>query len=168
MEGEIVRTLNELYLGQPWHPVSHPQSITAGQQRALDNARDAVRRFGTPPVELAGSGALEEVRVLSDYAGESATVAPLDFDNINSLSLPDEGFKPVPLDALGGDAGRRIVERLHDMMLSKSEGRARIESEGPRKLYTDPALRDPKLHVQLLRALERRNLSIFTATSVAT
>ncbi|CAK0807851.1 unnamed protein product, partial [Prorocentrum cordatum] len=161
MEGEIVRTLNELYLGQPWHPVSHPQSITAGQRQALDNIRDTVRRFGAPPEGLTGSGALEELRVLSDYAGESATVAPLDFDNINSLSLPYEGFKPVPLDALGGDAGRKIVERLHGMMLPQSEGRARIESEGPRKLDTDPALRGPKLYVQLLRILERRNLLDF-------
>ncbi|CAK0860328.1 unnamed protein product, partial [Prorocentrum cordatum] len=158
MEGEIVRTLNELHLGQPWHPASHPQSIAAGQRLAQDNVRDAVRRFGSPPEGLTGSGALEELRALSDYAGESATVAPLDFDNINSLSLPDEGFKPVPLDALGGDAGRKIAERLHGMMLSQSEGRARIESEGPGKLYTDPALRNPKLYVQLLRILERRNL----------
>ncbi|CAK0857324.1 unnamed protein product [Prorocentrum cordatum] len=101
---------------------------------------------------LTSSGALEELRVLSDYAGESATVAPLDFDNINGLSLPDAGFKPVPLGALGGDAGREIVERLHDMMLSQSEGRARIQSEGPRKLCADPALRNPKLCIQLLRA----------------
>ncbi|CAK0826729.1 unnamed protein product [Prorocentrum cordatum] len=130
MEGEIVRALSELYLGQPWHPVSHPQSFTAGQRQALDNVRDAARRFGAPLEGLTGSGALAEFRVLSDYAGESATVAPLDFDNINSLSLPDEGFMP-------------------------SEDRARIESEGPRKLYADPALRNPKLHVQLLPALER-------------
>ncbi|CAK0810952.1 unnamed protein product, partial [Prorocentrum cordatum] len=156
MEGEIVRTLNELYLGQPWHPVSHPQSITAGQQQALDKARDAVRRFGAPPEGLIGSGALEELRVLSDHAGENATVAPLDFDNINSLSLPDGGFKPVPLDTLGGDAGRRIVERFHDMMLPQSGCRARIESEGPRKLYTDPALRNPKLHVPDKVALASR------------
>ncbi|CAK0830815.1 unnamed protein product, partial [Prorocentrum cordatum] len=161
MEGEIIRTLNEMYLGQPWHPVSHPQSITAGQRQALDNVRDAVRRFGAPLEGLIGSGALEELRVLSDYAGESATVAPLDFDKINSLSLPNEGFEPVPLDTLGGDAGRKIVERLDGMMLPQSEGRARIESEGPRKLYTDPALRNPKLHVQLLRTLERRNLFDF-------
>ncbi|CAK0877157.1 unnamed protein product, partial [Prorocentrum cordatum] len=159
VEGEIIRTLNELYLGQPSPPVGHPQPITAGQQRALDNARNAVRRFDAPPEGLTGSGALEEPRVLSDYAGESATVAPLDFDNINSLSLSDEGFKPVPLDTLGGGAGRRIVERFHEMMLPQSEGRARIESEGPRKLYTDPALRDPKLHksVKLRLILDGRH-----------
>ncbi|CAK0887025.1 unnamed protein product, partial [Prorocentrum cordatum] len=104
-----------------------------------------------------------ELRVLSDYAGESATVAPFSFDNINSLSLPDEGFTPVALGTLGGGAGRKIVERLHDMMLSQSEGRARIESDGPRKLYIDPALRNPKLYIQLLRILERRNLMDYYA-----
>ncbi|CAK0849158.1 unnamed protein product [Prorocentrum cordatum] len=154
----VVNTLNELYVGQPCRHGDHSQPVFAGQQRALDNVRDAVRRFGKPPEGLTGSGALEELRVLSDYAGESATVAPFSFDNINSLSLPDEGFALVALDTLGGGAGRKIVERLHDMMLSQSEGRARIESDGPRKLYIDPALRNPKLYIQLLRILERRNL----------
>ncbi|CAK0856156.1 unnamed protein product [Prorocentrum cordatum] len=158
MVSEVVNTLNELYVGQPCRHGDHSQAVSAGQQRALDNVRDAVRRFGKPPEGLTGSGALEELRVLSDYAGESATLAPFSFDNINSLSLPDEGFTPVALDTLGGGAGRTIVERLHDMMLSQSEGRARIESDGPRKLYSDPALRNPKLYIQLLRVLERRNL----------
>ncbi|CAK0871377.1 unnamed protein product, partial [Prorocentrum cordatum] len=158
MVSEVVNALNELYVGQPCRHGDHSQPVSAGQQRALDNVRDAVRRFGKPPEGLTGSGALEELRVLSDYAGESATVAPFSFDNINSLSLPDEGFTPVALDTLGGGAGRKIVERLHDMMLSQSEGRARIESDGPRKLYIDPALRNPKLYIQLLRILERRNL----------
>ncbi|CAK0826016.1 unnamed protein product [Prorocentrum cordatum] len=127
--------------------------------RLLRQWRDAVASFTEEAfVDWHIPGALEELRVLSDYAGESAAVAPFSFDNINSLSLPDEGFTPVALDTLGGGAGRKIVERLHDMMLSQSEGRARIESDGPRKLYIDPALRNPKLYIQLLRILERRNL----------
>eukprot|EP00959_Pyramimonas_sp_CCMP1952_P050167 1048285-Pyramimonas_sp.AAC.1 len=43
-------------------------------------------------------------------------------------------------------------------MLSQSEGRARIESEGPRKLCADPALRNPELCAQLLRTPERGKL----------
>ena len=158
MINEVIGTLNDLYVGSQGSAAGCHQPATSRQRLALDCIRSAVRRFGKPPEWLTGPGALEELRVLSDYAGESATVAPLNFDNVNSLSLPAEGAVPVALETLGDGAGRTIVDRLHSMMLSSSEGWARVASEGPRKLCGDLVLRSPKLYVQLLRIRERRNM----------
>ena len=132
----------------------------------LASIEEAARRFGAPPTDLDGPGALEELRVHGDYAGDSCTIAPLGFDNVNSISLPPVGSCPVPVEQVGGGAGRYIAERLSSMVLPSALGRARIRDEGPRRLYTDPALRSPRLYKALLGLLMERNLLDFYTGSV--
>ena len=103
MINEVIGTLNDLYVGSQGSAAGCHQPATSRQRLALDCIRSAVRRFGKPPEGLTGPGALEELRVLSDYAGESATVAPLNFYSINQQPLAPVGGRQA-----GGtrDAGR--------------------------------------------------------------
>ena len=81
-----------------------------------------------------------------------------------SPSLP-VGPCPVPVEQVGGGAGRYIAERLSSMVLPSALGRARIRDEGPRRLYADPALRSPRLYKVLLGLLMERNLLDFYTES---
>ena len=65
---EAVTSLNEIYgfYGDAGATVG---STTSAQRLALENIRDAVVRFGAPPPDLSGPGALRELRVETTYGG---------------------------------------------------------------------------------------------------
>ena len=61
---DIVDTLNEMYTGRPAraiHTVAGHQP-TAAQQKSLGVIADAVAEFGSPPDDITGAGALQELR----------------------------------------------------------------------------------------------------------
>ncbi|CAK0824742.1 unnamed protein product, partial [Prorocentrum cordatum] len=122
---------------------------------------DAVRRFGEPPLDLDGPGALAELRVSQAHRGEAVAIAPVGFDNVDRISLPAATTSPQTLEHLAGDVGRKIADRLQDLLLPREQGLDRVRTEGPRRLYVDPNLRNPKLYQRVLRRLVDSNLVSF-------
>eukprot|EP00972_Heterocapsa_arctica_P072286 10677243-Heterocapsa_arctica.AAC.1 len=86
-------------------PVQHrevPAAPSLGQRLCLDRIRQAVADVGPRPSDLTGQEALSALLAKRGYAGETATLAPLDVD---LLSLPVVGNHPVPLEDLLSDRG---------------------------------------------------------------
>ena len=113
---EVVKTLNEMYTGQDGPHTQDAVPPTAAQSQAVSAIRAAVHRFGQPPEGLSGAGALGELRVQAVYGGESAVLAPISFENIDRLALPAPNSQPIALEVLGGEAGRKIADRLKQMV----------------------------------------------------
>ncbi|CAK0880469.1 unnamed protein product [Prorocentrum cordatum] len=165
MVNEIVVTLNDMYLGGSGHDDlprrAAGEPLLAVHAEVHRELEDAVRRFGEPPMDLDGPGALAELRVSQAYHGEAVAIAPVGFDNVDRISLPAATTSPQTLEHLAGDVGRVIAKRLQDLLLPREQGLDRIRTEGPRRLYVDPNLRNPKLYQRVLRRLVDSNLVSF-------
>ncbi|CAK0905964.1 unnamed protein product, partial [Prorocentrum cordatum] len=162
MVNEIVVTLNDMYLGGSGHD-DLPRRAAGDPLLAVHvevhrELEDAVRRFGEPPLDLDGPGALAELRVSQAHHGEAVAIAPVGFDNVDRISLPAATTSPQTLEHLAGDVGRTIADRLQDLLLPREQGLDRIHTEGPRRLYVDPNLRNPKLYQRVLQRLVDSNL----------
>ena len=72
---EVVKTLNEMYTGQDGPHTQDAVPPTAAQSQAVSAIRAAVHRFGQPPEDLSGAGALGELRVQAVCGGVSAVLA---------------------------------------------------------------------------------------------
>ncbi|CAK0889881.1 unnamed protein product [Prorocentrum cordatum] len=86
--------------------------------KSLRNARevhreleDAVRRFGEPPMDLDGPGALAELRVSQAHHGEAVAIAPVGFDNVEILRQ----------DRCTGDTLRRVISHCTSRGLIRRE-----------------------------------------------
>eukprot|EP00959_Pyramimonas_sp_CCMP1952_P061565 1286538-Pyramimonas_sp.AAC.1 len=88
-------------------------------------------------------------------------LAPVGFDNVGRISLPSAATSPRDLESLAGDVGRKIADRLEDLLLPRERGLDRVRTEGPRRLHVDPNLRNPKLHRKVLQRLAEANLVSF-------
>ena len=152
MVSEAVVALNEMY-GFYGNVGATGGKATSAQQLALENIRDAAARFGAPPPDLSGPGALRELRVETTYGGDSTTVAPVTFTSVNRLALPSGGSAPIDLETLAGDSGREISHRLAEMCFSREQGLERIRSHGPKSVYLDPNLNSPRLYRMVLEKL---------------
>ena len=129
--------------------------------------RTAVRRFGAPPSDVAGPGALEELQVCRSYQGDALAVEPVHFDNVDRISLPKAGTAPTALTALGGgEAGQQVVDRLEKMLLFREEGLTRAKEFGPGRVYVDPNLRNPRLYRKVAKRLMDSNPVAFYDSSV--
>ena len=158
-------TLNEMFCGcSDEGDSSHPP--TAAQSESASRLWASAKAFGPPPPGLSGPGALEALRVTQSYSGESATIAPLRSDNVESVSLPGKKHPPVDMLGISRDTGQKLIQRLKALELSQEQGRASIEASGPTKLYVDPALRNPRLYARLLRRLHDIGLVEYHATCI--
>ena len=110
--GDCVAALNLLHNGS-WSSDQPTRSeLSLAQRTALAHVQACVRGVGKPP-PLTPAGALTELCGSPGYTGaelSDCTVVPLD---INRLSLPAEGHRPLGLGELwGGPAGRKWVEEF--------------------------------------------------------
>ena len=109
--------------------------------------------FGAPPGDLDGPGALRELRAARSYQADAATIAPLSLDLVDDISLPAAGSQPSPLLGAASGVGHRIAERLHQLVLPKADALQLLRKAGPARVYTDPALKNPRTNAWVLRQL---------------
>ncbi|CAK0822697.1 unnamed protein product, partial [Prorocentrum cordatum] len=168
MVEEMTDALNDLW-GCP--PVARRQAPAgmpvpaAGHALVLSELRQAAVRFGPCPEGLDGPGALEELRISQSYEGDATLVAPVSFDLVDSISLPPAGSQPAALEAIDEMAGQNIARRLKELLLPQQLGMERIKEVGPRRLYTDPALRNPRLYKMVVRRLMSAGLVDFSSSA---
>ncbi|CAK0864825.1 unnamed protein product, partial [Prorocentrum cordatum] len=168
MVEEMTDALNDLW-GCP--PVARRQAPAgmpvpaAGHALVLSELRQAAVRFGPCPEGLDGPGALEELRISQSYEGDATLVAPVSFDLVDSISLPPAGSQPAALEAIDEMAGQNIARRLKELLLPQQLGMERIKEVGPRRLYADPALRNPRLYRMVARRLMSAGLVDFSSSA---
>ena len=81
------------------HSLSRRSTAQAGALRWVE---DVVSAFGPCPDDLAGPGALQELRAMPSYDGEAVCVASL---RVDLVSLPGPGSALMALPDLCGDEG---------------------------------------------------------------
>ena len=115
MAEEAVTTLNEMH-GGPRGPKCSNSRPTAGQAASLAHILNCAHELGSPPEDMDGQGALAELLAKQSYSGVGAPVAIAPFD-VELISLPAEGSRPVGIVTARGYAGRKIVEGLLSKVL---------------------------------------------------
>ena len=159
---DAVHALNSMYFGpRGWDGVSPgrcPQELHEPQREVLQNLLEDVRILGPPPNEMTSQRAREELLASSmDYAGVTDTRvgSKASFD-LDLLSLPNDGFKPVPLNlVLEGEAADCLNHFDSKMLLDAPLWGQRCDSVCKIGMYTDPALKGQGgllFVVKLLRA----------------
>ncbi|CAK0808579.1 unnamed protein product [Prorocentrum cordatum] len=168
MVEEMTVALNELWGCPPAARRQAPAGTpvpAAGHALVLSELRQAAVRFGPCPEDLDGPGALEELRISQSHEGDATLVAPVSFDLVDSISLPPAGSQPVALETIDEMAGQNIAHRLKELLLPRQLGMERIKEAGPRRLYTDPALRNPRLYATVARRLMNAGLVDFSSSA---
>ncbi|CAK0843088.1 unnamed protein product [Prorocentrum cordatum] len=164
MVNDMATTLNELWGCQaPGRGQAPAGSSTpsAGHEQVFRVLREAASRFGPCPADLGGPGALEELRIFQSYEGDATMVAPVSFGTVDSISLPAAGARPTPMVDIDEVAGQNIARRLQELFLPRQLGLERLQEAGPRRLYTDLALRNPRLYAEVVRWLQDAGLVDF-------
>ena len=132
---------------------------TVAQQIALDGIGKSVGRFGRPPSDLSGPGALRELRARHGYTSSACTVAQISLNTLDLVSLPSEALRPKALEDVAKSRGQELGDLMLTHALTESEARERMMKLGVKKPHTDPALlRNPKLYAKLLNMLHSRGL----------
>eukprot|EP00959_Pyramimonas_sp_CCMP1952_P035617 745812-Pyramimonas_sp.AAC.1 len=75
---------------------------SAAQQSCLARIEQAHRELGSPPADLHGQGALEELLSKQSYGGVAGTVFPLEVERV---ALPSLQRRPARIQDVGGSAG---------------------------------------------------------------
>ena len=143
-----VTALNEMYCGPDGRKCVHAHP-SAAQTASLDFLLNEARDLGPPPDDLSCQGALTELLAKHSYSGTPVTVAPFDVDEI---SLPPAGGRPVDIVQAAGESGRKIVEGLLSKVLPPEQARAKLEAAGLKKAYSDPIFkRKPQVYARFLQ-----------------
>ncbi|CAE7946497.1 unnamed protein product [Symbiodinium sp. KB8] len=106
------------------------------QQEALDFVSKAVSAMGSPPEGLTCSEALRQLRATSGYVEDQATGALAPYVPGN-VSLPEEGWRPIALDALWGQDGRESVGSYVQQQLLPAD---EVETSKNLRLFTNMSL----------------------------
>ena len=147
---DTARTLWELERGADWpEHLGCPSSSLTKEEMA--HLRGMVRQLGRPPDSMSPRGAFSALQGSSDYTGERCDLAPMDID---SLSIPDCGFKARPLEELMGQEGADFVaEFIKSCVLPEQQQRDGLQKLNLRRPYSDPRLRDVAKRGALLRRM---------------
>ena len=133
------------------------------QQEALDFVSKAVSAMGSPPEGLTCSEALRQLRATSGYVEDQATGALAPYVPGN-VSLPEEGWRPIALDALWGQDGRESVgSYVQQQLLPADEARCRLRACGVGRPYGDPRLKHPRTYGDFVKRLAQSNLVDFSS-----
>ncbi|CAK0863277.1 unnamed protein product, partial [Prorocentrum cordatum] len=150
-----IATLNELHGGSN-HPSGSNLQPSAAQLACLERIEQAHRDLGTPPADLHGQGALEELLSKQSYGGSAGAVAPLEVERV---ALPSLQRRPARIQDVGGSAGAKVLEVLKSLVRTSEEGEAEEERQQLRRAYNDPLIRQkPKEYAKLLRMLHERGI----------
>ena len=133
------------------------------QQEALDFVSKAVSAMGSPPEGLTCSEALRQLRATSGYVEDQATGALAPYVP-GTVSLPEEGWRPIALDALWGQDGRESVgSYVQQQLLPADEARCRLRACGVGRPYGDPRLKHPRTYSDFVKRLAQSNLVDFSS-----
>ena len=143
LQSEMVVALNELSGNSDG---SSRSTTNACQREALQHIAKCAARFGEPPADMHGQGALQELLSKTTYVGEPSSVVPLD---VSALALPESGFAPVDLCSVGEEYGKEVSRRLCEKVLP--EHLLTVEAKQTIRPYVDPVLRQrPKVYGRLI------------------
>ena len=82
-------------------------------------------------------------------------IARVTFDRVDLISLPSEGSTPRPLSELIGDASLSISRRLQEFLLPRERGLAWVAERAPKRAYTDPTLKSPRVYTRFCNVFKR-------------
>ena len=151
---DVVGSLNDLWCGAGDGSVFDHERPSLAQDQVLSRVGAAVDRFGEPPPDMTGPGALEALRVCGPGGYESDAQGTRAAYDSSPLSLPKEGTSPTPLETLWGDGGREFVVGFCDTQVSpSSRASAQLEHLGLERCYTDPVVQKPRHWTKFLRRL---------------
>ena len=162
-----IRALNSMYgSAGPQKPcLSLEEQLhgeAAAQWSCLEFIQHSVQQMGKPPTDLDCRGALRALQTASGYEGDQPSGSLASF-NIEAISLPDPGWKPIDLAELWGDDGRHQVnEFVSNQLLPPEIARAKLGACGVKKPYSDPLLRQGRVYHSFLNRLHQSSLVDFS------
>lgn len=162
-----IRALNSMYgSGGPQKPcLSLEEQLhgeAAAQWDSLEFIQHSVQQMGKPPTDLDCRGAVRALQTASGYEGDQPSGSLASF-NIEDISLPDPGWRPIDLADLWGDDGRHQVnEFVSNQLLPPEIARAKLGACGVKKPYSDPLLRQGRVYQSFLKRLHQSSLVDFS------
>ena len=162
-----IRALNSMYgSGGPQKPcLSLEEQLhgeAAAQWDSFEFIQHSVQQMGKPPTDLDCRGALRALQTASGYEGDQPSGSLASF-NIEDISLPDPGWRPIGLADLWGVDGRRQVnEFVSNQLLPPEIARAKLGACGVKKPYSDPLLRQGRVYQSFLKRLHQSSLVDFS------
>lgn len=136
------------------------------QEESQQMIRSAIKELGAPPRDLKPAVALRELCMAKCYDGERTDLVPLD---VSKLALASDGNQPSSLhDLLGRDGSSFLEWFLHECVLNKKVAEDVRRSRNLRRVYNDPALRDFKTYLRLVKKLHAAGMVDFGLERIAT
>ncbi|CAK0899236.1 unnamed protein product [Prorocentrum cordatum] len=150
-----IATLNELH-GASEDLDSTSLRPSSAQLSCLARIEQARRELGSPPADLHGQGALEELLSKQSYGGVAGAATPLEVERV---ALPSLQRRPARIQDVGGSAGAEALEVFKSLVRAPEDGAAEEERQQLRRAYNDPIVRQkPKEYAKLLRKLHERGI----------
>ncbi|CAE7316484.1 unnamed protein product [Symbiodinium necroappetens] len=102
--------------------------------------------LGAPPGDLTVPEALRSLRC-GGYTDLGQSVGALTNYQPDLVSLPEAGWQPINLDALGGKVrGRSISSFIQEQLLPAETAHMKVKDSGVERPYSDPRFRDPRVY----------------------
>lgn len=128
------------------------------QWDSLAYIKKMVQQMGKPPSDLSCRGALQLLQAASGYTGDQPVGALASF-NLEAVSFPSPGWRPIDLaDIWGSDGQRKVNEFVSNELLPPEIAKTRLDAVGLKRPYCDPLLRQGKTYHEFLRRLSDSNL----------
>ncbi|CAK0857169.1 unnamed protein product, partial [Prorocentrum cordatum] len=120
-------------------------AVLGCRQQCPARVADSVSQLGPPPGDPQPLAALQELQAVLSYDGSLSTRA--EAMGVSRLSLPPPGDHPVALERLlGAEVFDSVYRVISCKVLPKTKVLQQKQSAGFEKPYSDPCLRDPRLH----------------------
>ena len=110
------------------------------QWDSLAHIEKMVQQMGKPS-DMTCRGALRSLQAASGYMGDQPVGSLASF-NLEAVSLPTPGWKPIDLaDIRGSNGQQRVNEFVSSELLPPEIAKTRLEALGLKRPYSDPLLR---------------------------
>ena len=134
---------------------------SVAQREVQAFVKDAILMMGQPPA-LSCAGALRQLRVADGYMDDQTVGSVANYDP-EKVSLPSDGWKPIPLAELWGRNGRgRVDNFVRDQLLPPDVAQELVAASGVKQLYFDRRLKQRKVYAQFLKRMASSNLVDFS------
>ena len=143
--------LNSMYNGAGVSPLGGGPAnsfggTSAAQAEVIHRIQHAVEALGPPPGDLTIPEALRSLRC-GGYTDLGQSVGALTNYQPDLVSLPEAGWQPINLDALGGKVrGRSISSFIQEQLLPAETAHMKVKDSGVERPYSDPRFRDPRVY----------------------
>ncbi|OLQ05790.1 hypothetical protein AK812_SmicGene10971 [Symbiodinium microadriaticum] len=127
-------------------PANSFDGTSAAQAEVIHRIQHAVEALGAPPSDLTVPEALRSLRC-GGYTDLGQSVGALTNYQPDLVSLPEAGWQPINLDALGGKVrGRSISSFIQEQLLPAETAHMKVKDSGVERPYSDPRFRDPRVY----------------------